>query len=303
MPRKPALPTPEIPQFALYGELQKAEGVELVHIETIQARSRLHDWHIARHTHRGLFQVLFLLSGTVRASVGEAAWQLDGPVALAIHPALVHGFDFSAEAQGYVLTIEENLVYTAGEAHGNLLAPLFLQPQPIGLAAQPELRARMVGLLEQLLAEVAWPQYGHVFMLERLACSVLVLLVRAQAEHRFASSTDPGDFELFSRFRSAVEQHYKTQWQVGQYAEALKIAPVRLNRLCVRLTGQTAFDIAQDRLMLEACRKLTYAPSSIASVCYELGFQDPAYFSRLFRKRIGVTPKAFRAQAEREPAA
>ena len=43
-----------------------------------------------------------------------------------------------------------------------------------------------------------------------------------------------------------------------------------------------------------ACRKLTYVPASIASIAYELGFQDPAYFSRLFKKRVGVTPKAFR---------
>lgn len=50
--------------------------------------------------------------------------------------------------------------------------------------------------------------------------------------------------------------------------------------------------------MLEACRKLTYLPASIASIAYELGFQDPAYFSRLFKKRIGVTPKVFR-QPER----
>jgi AraC-like DNA-binding protein len=47
---------------------------------------------------------------------------------------------------------------------------------------------------------------------------------------------------------------------------------------------------------LSACRKLTYAPSSIASIGYELGFQDPAYFSRLFKKRVGLTPKQFRLQ-------
>lgn len=297
MSRKTPPPQADIPQFALYGEHQKAEGAELVHIELIQTRSRQHDWHIARHTHRGLFQVLFLLAGEVRAEVGDAVWQLTGPAALTIHPSLVHGFDFSEEAQGYVLTMDEHVVYSASVPHGDLFATLFLKPQPITLQALPELRARTVALLEHLLSEAAWPQYGHTFMLEWLACSVLVLLARAQAEHSIADRTDPGDFELFSRFRTEVEQHYKEQWQVGQYAEALRIAPVRLNRLCVKLAGRTAFDIAQDRLMLEACRKLTYAPSGIASICYELGFQDPAYFSRLFKKRIGVTPKEFREQA------
>lgn len=301
MPKKPPPQQHDIPQFALYGEPQKAEGAELVHIELIQTRSRQHDWHIGRHTHRGLFQVLFLMAGEVRAEVGEAVWELTGPAALTIHPSLVHGFDFSEEAQGYVLTMDENVVYSASVPHGDLFATLFLKPQPISLQVLPELRTRTVALLEHLLSEAAWPQYGHTFMLEWLACSALVLLARAQAEHSFAGRTDPGEFELFSRFRTEVEQHYKEQWQVGQYAEVLKITPVRLNRLCVKLAAQTAFDIAQDRLMLEACRKLTYAPSGIASICYELGFQDPAYFSRLFKKRIGVTPKKFREQAASKP--
>jgi AraC family transcriptional activator of pobA len=72
------------------------------------------------------------------------------------------------------------------------------------------------------------------------------------------------------------------------------VTPVRLNRLCLKLAGKSAFDIVHDRLMLEACRKLTYAPSSVASIAYELGFQDPAYFSRAFKRHTGLTPKAFR---------
>ena len=134
-------------------------------------------------------------------------------------------------------------------------------------------------------------------MLEWLARAALLLLVRVQADHRFADQSGRGDFELFSRFRAEVERHFKEQWQVGQYADLLKASPVRLNRLCLKLSGKSAFDIAQDRLMLEACRKLTYVPASVASIAYELGFQDPAYFSRLFKKRVGATPKAFRLKA------
>ncbi|CAN7240298.1 helix-turn-helix domain-containing protein [Pseudoduganella sp. LjRoot289] len=85
---------------------------------------------------------------------------------------------------------------------------------------------------------------------------------------------------------------------MARYADALRITHPRLNRLCLKLSGQSAFELTQDRLMLEACPKLIYLPASIASIAYELGFQDPAYFSRLFKKRVGVTPKVFR-QSER----
>ena len=284
---------PEIPQFALYGEQTRPATAEFVHIELIETRSRIYDWHIGSHTHPGLFQVLFLLGGEVRASIGDAVWQRSGPVAITIHPSVVHGFDFSPEAHGYVLTVDQNVIFSAAHGQGDLYSPLFVQPLAIDFSASQQ---RLVALLENLIAEAAWPEYGHTLMLEWLARSALLLLVRAQADTRLADQSGRSDFELFSRFRAEVERHYKEQWQVGQYAEVLRVTPTRLNRLCLKLSGKSAFDLTQDRLMLEACRKLTYLPASIASIAYELGFQDPAYFSRLFKKRMGVSPKDFRRQ-------
>lgn len=294
MPRSPKPARPDVPQFALYGEQTRGDNAEFVHIELIETRSRVHHWHIENHTHSGLFQVLFLFGGEVRASINGATWDCAAPAAITIHPSVVHGFDFSAEAHGYVLTVDQNVLFAAAQSHGDLYSPLFVEPLAIALADAPEC-ARLEALLRQLLEEAAWPQYGHTLMLDWLARSALLLLVRLHAERRFADQSGRSDFELFSRFRAEVERHYKEQWQVGQYAEALRASPTRLNRLCLKLSGKSAFDIAQDRLMLEACRKLTYLPASIASIAYELGFQDPAYFSRLFKKRMGVTPKAFRA--------
>jgi AraC family transcriptional activator of pobA len=297
MPRNPATATTApaaIPRFALYGEQTRAENAEFVHIELIETRSRVYDWHIDRHTHPGMFQVLFLFGGEVRAGVDDAVWNCQGPTVITINPTVAHGFDFAPEAHGYVLTVDQHVVFSAAENQGDLYASLFIEPLAIDLSALPDMRARLEALLQQLLAEAIWPQHGHTLMLDWLARCILLLLVRVHAEHRIADQSGRLDFELFSRFRAEVEQHYKDQWQVADYAIALRATPTRLNRLCLKLSGKSAFDIAQDRLMLEACRKLTYVPASIASIAYELGFQDPAYFSRLFKKRIGVTPKAFR---------
>jgi AraC family transcriptional activator of pobA len=145
-----------------------------------------------------------------------------------------------------------------------------------------------------MLEEAAMPQQGNALMLEWLARSVLLLLARTHAEQSAASRTGHGEFRLFAAFRALVEQHYKEGVPVARYADLLRVTPVRLNRLCLKLADKSAFDIIQDRLMLEACRKLTYAPSSVASIAYELGFQDPAYFSRAFKRHTGLTPKAFR---------
>ena len=291
-----ALPL-QVPEFALYGETTRGTDAEAVHIELIETRSRKYDWHIGTHTHAGLFQVLFLLGGQVRANIDGALWECEAPVALTVHPSLPHGFDFSEEAHGYVLTVDQNMLFAAAGHEGDLFSSLFVQPLAIGLGAAPEMVARIEALLQNLIFEAAWPRHGHTLMLEWLARRALLMLVRVQAERHIADNSGRGDFELFSRFRVEVERHYKEQWQVGQYADSLRVAPARLNRLCVKLAGKSAFEITQDRLMLEACRKLTYVPAGVASIAYELGFQDPAYFSRLFKKLMGMTPKEFRRQA------
>lgn len=292
-----ALPS-TVPEFALYGEATRGKDAEAVHIELIETRSRKYDWHIGTHTHAGLFQVLFLLGGQVRANIDGELWECDAPVALTIHPSLPHGFDFSEEAHGYVLTVDQNLLFAAAGHEGDLFSPLFVQPLAVGLGSAPELLVRIEALLQNLIHEASWPRHGHALMLEWLARSTLLILVRVQAERRIADTSGRGDFELFTRFRVEVERHYKEQWQVGQYADLLRVAPARLNRLCLKLAGKSAFEMTQERLMLEACRKLTYVPAGVASIAYELGFQDPAYFSRLFKKLVGVTPKAYRQQAQ-----
>jgi AraC family transcriptional activator of pobA len=65
----------------------------------------------------------------------------------------------------------------------------------------------------------------------------MLLLVRLEADHRSAELSGRGDFELFSRFRALVEQHFQEQWQVAVYADKLRITPSRLNRLCLKLAG------------------------------------------------------------------
>ena len=257
----------------------------------IETRSRLHEWHIARHTHAGLFQVLFLTDGQVEADIDGTLHVCTGPTVITIHPSVEHGFDFSREAQGYVLTVDQGMVFGAGDE----FVALFVDALVLDLDDQPALMARIELLLGQLMAEFASQHLGHANILQWLAQIVLMLLVRLQAERRTAEQSGRKDFALFSRFRALLEQHYKAQWPVAQYARQLRVTPSRLNRLCLRMARQSAFDMTQRRLMLEACRQLTYLPSAVATIAYELGFQDPAYFSRAFKRHMGTTPSLFRS--------
>lgn len=279
-----------VPRFALYGEPAQETIAESIHIELIETRSRLHDWHIGRHTHDGLFQVLFLSEGSVAAQIDDALHHCSGPTVMTIHPSVEHGFDFSRDAQGFVLTVDQGIVFAAGDG----FAPLFVDALLLDLQGENVLAQRLEQLFTQLIMEFGGRRQGHAAMLQWLAQCVFMLLARLQGERRSAEQTGRNDFALFTRFRALLEQHYKAQWRVDQYAARLRVTPTRLNRLCLRLAQESAFDMTQRRLMLEACRQLTYLPSSIATIAYELGYQDPAYFSRAFKRQTGATPSQFR---------
>ena len=99
-----------------------------------------------------------------------------------------------------------------------------------------------------------------------------------------------------------VEAHHREHLAVGDYARLLGLTPERLNRLTRGETGQSALDILHARLAREACRRLTYTTAPIAKLALELGFDDPAYFCRFFKRRTGQSPREFRRRLAAPPA-
>jgi AraC family transcriptional activator of pobA len=122
---------------------------------------------------------------------------------------------------------------------------------------------------------------------------VLWILAHAGAPG-VAEAPGAPDAERLRRFRHLVETHYLKHWPVKRYARMVALSEGSLNRLCARLAGTTAFALLQQRLAREARRRLIYTASSVSGIAAELGFTDPAYFSRFFRRHGGVGPTEFR---------
>jgi len=283
----------DIPVFSLYGETTRVDDSEFVHIEDIRARSSLYDWHIKPHQHRGLFQILFVARGAVEVQADDAVRTVPVPCALSVPPAVVHGFRFKLRTHGYILTISEAML--ARMRDRGLVEDLFVEPRVISFAGVSKSAERVAALLEQILAELHEEAPGRAAMQEWLVSAVLLLIARQQA-HAAAEHRGGRQQRDFARFRALLEAHFLEHWSVGRYADALQMTESRLNRLTRTVAGKSAFDLIQDRLLLEARRKLTYVAAPISLLAYELGFEDPAYFSRYFKSRVGVTPSVFRRE-------
>jgi AraC family transcriptional regulator, transcriptional activator of pobA len=304
MPQPPviaALQAPPVPVFALYGEHTPDIDLEFVHIELIETRSRFYDWEIDVHTHRGLFQVLFILTGAVDADIDGERIEREAPIALIIPQAVPHGFRFSAETHGYVMTVAEALLFKSNATTGtSQLRDLLTAPRAVPLDSLHQHTERIESLLAQIMTEAAWPMPGHTLMLDWLVHCVLMLLARQHAESVVLARSQRRDTEYFVRFRTLLETYFDQHWGVGDYAAQLHLTETRLTRLCEALTGKSAFALIQDRVLMEARRRLLYIVAPVSRIAFELGFEDPAYFCRFFKRHTGMTPSQFRARAPGE---
>jgi len=287
----------QVPSFSLYGESRlPARSAEPIHIEDIQSRSRKYLWKIAAHQHVGLCQCVYLTSGTVTWELEDSRGTFSGPVAILVPSGTIHAFKFRAESQGFVLTFDlGNLLSQTGAPQQGPIAQMFSMPRTVDLSVDAKLASRVARIFESLLQESRQPDGMNSPVIGWLASSALWLLA-AHTDAHLGEAVPPGrhDLDRLWRFRQLVEQRHSQHWSVERYARQLAVSATSLNRLCRSLTGVTAFELIQQRLALEARRRLVYVPMSVAAIAAELGFKDPAYFSRFFRKHSGMSPGMFR---------
>jgi AraC-like DNA-binding protein len=112
------------------------------------------------------------------------------------------------------------------------------------------------------------------------------------ARHGAAGARQGG--RAVSRFRKLLEKQFRRQHGVTFYASELGISPGHLSVLCKDELGRTAGELIRARLMLEARRLLRHGGVRASEAAEQLGFDDPAYFARVCRRELGLSPRQLR---------
>ena len=280
-PRKQA-----IQSYNLFGEVRDLPDV--VHCETIAARSVLHDWEFAAHRHGRLHQVLLIARGGGETTLESRRLPLRAMSVVNVPAGHVHGFAFRPGTQGWVVTIATEILDEALTPSEGLARVLAL---PAVLRGTPAMRRLMVDIFN----EHGGRHFARAHILKALSAALLGHVARALAADRAPAGPQAGA-GLLRRFETLIETHYLAHWPVARYAAELAITPTHLSRLTREAYGCPATHMIRDRVVREARRNLVYTNLPVSTIAYTLGFQDPAYFSRTFTQATGMAPSDFRTR-------
>jgi AraC family transcriptional activator of pobA len=295
---KATMATDIIPTYALYGETGDDPTADWVHCETIQARSRLHNYRILPHRHERLFQILHLTGGRAEILVDGRAVALAAPAIVALPAMTVHGYTFSPDVEGTVLTLfESRLAHVLSAMDG--VRDTFRVPHLIALGEHPDASPVLAADMAALAAEFLSRRPGRAEAIEARLVLILIALHRLR-KPRPDSASVPGRRALHHalRYRELVDQGFRTRQPIEAYARRLGLTPPHLNRICREHLGDTALGIVHQRIVLEAKRYLTFTSLNAKEIALALAFDDPDYFARLFKQKTGLSPLAFRAMQQ-----
>ena len=243
------------------------------------------------------FSILLIERGGGEMTFDASKLAFTAPAAILVPAAIAHGFRFEPNVtDGWVVSFTEDAAGALTDRTGEALQRLrALAEQPVVPIGDETERARLSALCGELFEEHSLAREGY-----RLAMRGLLVLIAVGVARLAASRARTGAVTLHpadatvAQLRALVDEFFRTERQLGFYAEKLGVTVDRLNDHVKRSTGVTAGHLIRQRVLTEAKRQLVFTAQPIYDIAAELAFADPSHFARFFRKATGTTPHEFR---------
>ncbi|MCE7061480.1 AraC family transcriptional regulator [Dyadobacter sp. CY343] len=251
-----------------------------------------------RHTY---YEILFVEEGQGFHEIDFHSYTVQGADVHFLTPGQVHLLTFSSSFQGFIVAFSEDF-YTFYNPVGQPLSQLpFFQParrQPIITLSDTEKRY-FHNILENMVSDHLNEDADQALIGKYLG---VFLQKCALLSQRNVQPEDAGTQtlpELVGRFQELVEKNFRQMHEVQQYANALAVSPDYLSKITKKYLGTPSQEYILDKLLLEAKRLLVFTSLSSKEIAYHIHLDDPSYFSRIFKKKTGLTPNEYRDQVRK----
>lgn len=151
--------------------------------------------------------------------------------------------------------------------------------------------------LTAIMEEFAAREEGYLQMIRAQLLVFLIALTRQRhhQEHPL-NAGDAYSLQRLDQLLELIESHLTDHLPVSDYADQMHLSPYQLNAITKSTLGKTCSQVLNDALIMEAKRHLLATTRQINQISWDLGYEDPSYFIRFFKKHTGLSPEAFRNQ-------
>jgi AraC family transcriptional activator of pobA len=251
-------------------------------------------WSIASLEGESRCQAFLVLhgEGTFAGNDGTTV-ELTAPFMLWLPRLTLGEFRLPAGSDGVVASIAENFILrTVGDspvaAHLRpLLSRTTIAPHDKIAANLPEIEVAFAALVRECREQ----RPGASAMMGHHLGSLLLHLWRAAGSNSTVRGTGTTTVQ---RFRQLIELHYRDNLSIDVFAKLLGVTRSHLHDACGRSARCTPLKLVHDRLLEEARLRLENTEFPVEQVAYGLGFRDPGYFNRFFKRLTGVSPGTYR---------
>lgn len=238
----------------------------------------------------------FIKEGSCRVSVDFREYHLVAGDILCVKPGQVHRLIDEEHVKALVLYVDRAFVDPADRKS---LTEFSLQARPY-LLEEP-LRSEIAQLFETI---DRWTWYSNresederiKRIVQQLAEAAVGMIAESVRQHLFRQFGTSRYVDLAMAFRALLDREVLLFGGPSRYAAELHVSAGYLNEAVRKVTGQSAGRLIHTEFMLRAKRMLLYSSMDIREIAGRLGYDDAAYFTRLFTREVGLCPTAFRRQ-------
>ena len=243
------------------------------------------------------YAIYYIIEGTGTHTIDFMEYEIENHQLYFLMPGQMHKLVFTSEPKGFIVSYSEHfLISNAIPDH--LINDIYLfndygqsPPLPISEMSAPV----YLSLFEQMeLFSTSLEKYTH----DAVGALVKLLLIQSNNHCSLKKEENPQLLEtsnhLLRSFKQLLNKHYVEHHMVSDYADMLAVTSDYLNKTVKSITGKSAKDHIQSKLITEAKRWLLFTNQSNKELAYSLGFEESAHFNNFFKKNTGMTPTEFK---------
>lgn len=257
------------------------------------------------HVHN-FYEIIWFTEGEGVHTVDFREYPVRPGTLFFVAPGQVHSFGEHYEGQrGYVLKVCADLM---GESCGEALDILRYRLFDVDTVPYRRIDEAAAERLERIVAQLSEENalglaVGHKDYLRALVRMLVISIERAceDCTGAFAPRTTTAQ-ATFLAFRRLLDKEHRRLHSVKEYAAELGVSTKTLTNHIAECSPHSPLEIINARLVLEGKRMLRYSNLMVKEIAFDLGFDDPSYFVKFFKRQTGQLPADFRNSAQQSPA-